>query len=136
VKPPNQCALDAGQLGEELPRVLTMGGAVSPPAAVRFSIREHVWQREPPVNQVRGELHSGSASAAWPVLCAIQTSLPSPSVSRNQRHWSQCTPLPWQCSSCTYMAAQWPAGRPSWMCDGLLDTSPCHVCSRSRDKLK
>ena len=53
VKPPNQCALDAAQLAEELPRVLVMGGAVSPPAAVRFSIREHVWQREPPVNQVR-----------------------------------------------------------------------------------
>ena len=54
VKPPNQAVLDAGQLAEQLPRVLTMGGAVSPPAAVRFSIREHVWQREPPVTQVRG----------------------------------------------------------------------------------
>ena len=53
MKPQNQCALDAAQLAEELPRVLMMGGAVSPPAVVRFSIREHVWQREVPLNTVR-----------------------------------------------------------------------------------
>ncbi len=69
VKPPDQCVLDAAQLAEELPRVLTMGGAVSPPAAVRFSIREHVWQREPPVNQVRGELHSGLNGALLLLPC-------------------------------------------------------------------
>ena len=53
VKPSGQCVLDAAQLAEELPRALTMGGAVSPPAAVRFSIREHVWQREVALNMVR-----------------------------------------------------------------------------------
>ena len=53
VKPANQLQLDAEKLAEELLRVLTMGGAGAPPAAVRFSIREHIWQREVPLSQVR-----------------------------------------------------------------------------------
>lgn len=53
VRPPEQALLNEKQMGEEVQRVLGVGVPGAPTTAVRFSIREHCWQREPPVDQVR-----------------------------------------------------------------------------------
>ena len=82
VKPANQLQLDPDKLAEEMPRVLTMGGAVTPPAAVRFSIREHIWQRELPISQVRS-LAANCPSRPFAPLKSLLQCL----------HWLKCFKL-------------------------------------------